>query len=217
MTWAEILETFKHYIDPQTIVKFGLPALAGVVFAETGLFFGFFFPGDSLLFTAGLLTALPDSGLNIWVLLLTLYGAGIAGNQVGYWFGKNLGSRLYQREDTFFFKKKHLDTASKFYTDNGSKALIIGRFLPIIRTFAPIVAGMIRMEPGKFFLYNVIGCFLWVTSMTLAGYALGNAFGDDILSYLHYIIIGLIFVTLIPVVRTWWKSRNAPANHKEIS
>ncbi|MGZ5283764.1 MAG: DedA family protein [Bacteroidia bacterium] len=203
----EWFEAFKEWINPEYIIQTGgFAILMLVIFAETGLFFGFFFPGDSLLFTAGLLASMGILPTPIPLLLLGLTAAGIAGNFVGYWFGSAMGTQLFKKEDSLIFKKKYIRMTEGFYERYGKMALIAGRFLPIIRTFAPIMAGVIKMDFKKFVAYNVIGSFLWIFSFTLAGYFLGMAF-PGIKNYLEYIVVGLIIVTIIPVIRTYLRER----------
>jgi membrane-associated protein len=199
-----ILELFKHLTNADWITQHGgLYLVALIVFAETGLFVGFFLPGDSLLFVTGLIIAqsaspFDSAALNLpyWIVLITL--AGIIGNLVGYWFGKKTGPILFERKDTWLFKRKHLIQAKEFYEKKGGSAIILARFIPIVRTFAPIVAGVVHMERKKFLLYNIIGSFAWVASMTITGYCLGE--NEWVKSNLEKIVIGLILVTTLPVL-----------------
>lgn len=186
-----------------------------IVFAETGLFAGFFLPGDALLFVTGIfsdkiVSAAIVNTNNQWadlgILWLLISVAGILGNFVGYWFGRKSGPFLFERKDTFFFKKKYLVQAHEFYEKNGGGAIVLGRFVPFVRTFAPIVAGIVLMEKKKFFFYNVTGSMLWVGSMLLGGHFLQtfimHQFGFDLKEHLEVIVIGIIAVTTIPVL---WK------------
>ena len=199
-----ILELFKHLTNADWITQHGgLYLVALIVFAETGLFVGFFLPGDSLLFVTGLIIAQSASpfdtaALNLpyWIVLITL--AGIMGNLVGYWFGKKTGPILFERKDTWLFKRKYLIQAKDFYEKKGGSAIILARFIPIVRTFAPIVAGVVHMERKKFLLYNIIGSFAWVLSMTITGYCLGE--NEWVKGNLEKIVIGLILVTTLPVL-----------------
>ena len=199
-----IFELFKHLTNADWITQHGgLYLVALIVFAETGLFVGFFLPGDSLLFVTGLIIAQSASpfdtaALNLpyWIVLITL--AGIIGNLVGYWFGKKTGPILFERKDTWLFKRKHLIQAKEFYEKKGGSAIILARFIPIVRTFAPIVAGVVHMERKKFLLYNIIGSFAWVLSMTITGYCLGE--NEWVKGNLEKIVIGLILVTTLPVL-----------------
>jgi membrane-associated protein len=205
---SELLEFFKNLTNPESIVKLGLPLLLFVIFAETGLLIGFFLPGDSLVFISGLLCATnqPLLHVNIAELILLMSLAAIVGNTFGYYFGKRVGAGLYTRKDSFFFKKKHLETTRSFYEKHGGKTLFIGRFLPIIRTFAPILAGVINIYFKKFMIYNIIGALCWISSVAGIGYFLGAKFPQT-KEYLGYIVIGLIVVTSIPVLMTYFKER----------
>lgn len=194
-----------QFLDPQFLVETaGLIGVILIVFAESGLFFGFFLPGESLLFTAGLFAS--QGYLNIWWLVFGTMVAAIVGDSVGYAFGKRVGPKLFSREDSIFFHKKHLDKASAFYAKYGVKTIVLARFVPIVRTFAPIVAGMGGMKYRTFLTFNVIGGVLWTSSATLLGYFLGNAV-PGIEDYLHYIIVGIIAVSFIPVIREVVKAR----------
>ncbi len=197
----------KQLTDPQSILHYGgLWLLLFVVFAETGLLIGFFLPGDSLIFISGLLCAtkpdLLDVSLPVLLILLTL--SAVVGNIVGYWFGKKAGESLYTKKDSFFFRKSHLTATKTFYDKHGGKTLILGRFLPVIRTFAPVLAGVIKVDFKKFMCYNVIGALSWIGSICTIGYFLGINF-PWIENYLGYIIITLIIITSIPVVMTYIK------------
>ena len=181
----------------------GLYLVALIIFAETGLFVGFFLPGDSLLFVTGLMIAnslnpTESNAVNLvfWISLITF--AGIVGNSVGYWFGRKTGPYLFERKDTMLFKRKHLMQAKEFYEKRGGGAIIFARFLPIVRTFAPIVAGVVRMERKKFFFYNVVGCIAWVASMTLAGFFLGE--NEWVKHNFEKVVIGIVVVTTGPVL-----------------
>ena len=168
-----------------------------IVFAESGMFFGFFLPGDSLLFTAGFLAS--QGLLNIWVLLPLLVTGAILGDSAGYWIGRKLGGWLVKQKDSWFFKREHLFRAEKFYEKHGGKTLILARFIPIIRTFAPIVAGMADMKYGKFLSFNILGGLGWAMGMTLAGYFLGRIIpGVD--KYLLPIVGVIVIVSVLPVL-----------------
>jgi membrane-associated protein len=204
----EIWDYLQHLIDPVKLLREGgFYLLLFVIFAETGLFFGFFLPGDYLLFLAGMFVATGKLDVSIYVLLVGLMGAAIGGNFVGYWFGKKTGPVLYQREDTFFFKKKFLKAAEVYYKKQGAFALIMGRFIPIVRTFAPIIAGIVQLDFKKFAFYNISGAFLWITSLTLLGFFLGRSFEKEINDYLLYIIVGFILITTIPLIITYLKRK----------
>lgn len=168
-----------------------------IIFAETGLLIGFFLPGDSLLFAAGFLAS--QGYLNIVVLCVSLFIAAVAGDSVGYAIGHKFGKRLFHREDSFWFHKDHLVKAKKFYDVHGGKTIIIGRFLPIIRTFAPVVAGMSGMEYSKFLLFNVVGGVLWAIGMPLAGYFLGQIIPEDQIDvYIIPIVLLIVFISIAP-------------------
>jgi membrane-associated protein len=201
-----ILELLRQLINPDWIMAHGgLFLVAFIIFAETGLFIGFFLPGDSLLFITGMIIAgaknnpipFESHPLNLvfWIILLTI--AGILGNLIGYWFGKKSGPLLFERKETWLFKRKHLESAHSFYEKKGGIAIIVARFLPVVRTFAPIVAGVVHMNYKKFISFNIIGAVLWITSLTTLGFLLGeNAW---IKEQLEWIILGLVLITTLPV------------------
>lgn len=204
--WGNLLEFF-GYFQPENIIKYGgLLLLLTVVFIENGLFFGFFLPGDSLLFTAGLLCATKVLPHSLGTILLSVFLVSVMGNVVGYYFGKKAGERLHNRKRSFFFRPNHLLAAEVFFAKYGLRTLIIGRFLPVIRTFAPIVAGMIKMKWGYFMIGNISGAAFWVGSLITAGYYLG-IFWPESENYLGYIIIFLIIITALPVIRTLMNSK----------
>lgn len=206
--------TWKDLLTPMFYIIFGgIWFVVFVIFAETGLFAGFFLPGDSLLFVAGIYSFdLVNSGLgfnggaflNLVVLGLIISVAGIIGNFVGYWFGRKSGPFLFERKDTFFFRKKYLFQAKDFYDKHGGGAIVMARFLPIVRTFAPIVAGIVGMEKKKFTYYNVLGCVAWVFVMLFAGHYLQELFlkqfDFDLREHLEVIVIGIVLVTTAPVI-----------------
>jgi membrane-associated protein len=207
--------TFRDLLNPEFYIQNGgLWLFLFIVFAETGLFAGFFLPGDSLLFVAGIYSTelaaeVYNTGSDFFnlVLIATLVViAGVIGNSVGYWFGHKSGPYLFKRKDTFFFKKKHLFTAKEFYDKNGGAAIIFARFIPIIRTFAPIIAGIVNMDRKKFMFYNVVGCIAWAVSMLFSGHYLYKffltQFNFDLKEHLEVIVLGIVFVTTAPVI---WK------------
>jgi membrane-associated protein len=199
----------QHLIDPEKLLREGgFYVVVFVIFAETGLFFGFFLPGDYLLFLAGMFVATGKLDVNIYVLIAGLMVAAISGNFTGYWFGRKTGPVLYQRKDSFFFKKKFLKAAEAYYNKQGAFALIMGRFVPIVRTFAPIIAGVVKLDFRKFALYNVLGALLWIASLTLLGYFLGKKFEREINQYLLYIILGFIVITTLPVIIAFLRKRS---------
>jgi len=182
----------------ELISKGGLILVTLIVFAETGLFFCFFLPGDYLLFTAGMFCGLGYLHASVWMVMACILGAAVAGNYTGYYSGKYLGNMLMNRKDGLFFKKQYITNTEKAFQQYGGNALIIGRFLPVIRTFAPILAGMTRMAPLKFAVYNVSGAALWVFSLCLLGYYLGKTY-PQIIDYVEYIILAFIVLTSFAV------------------
>lgn len=204
----EFWDYLQHLIDPVKLLREGgFYLLLFVIFAETGLFFGFFLPGDYLLFLAGMFVATDKLDVSIYIMIVGLIIAAIFGNFVGYWFGKKTGPVLYQRQDSLIFKKKYLQAAEVYYRKQGAFALIMGRFIPIVRTFAPIIAGIVKLDFKKFAFYNIAGAFLWITSLTLLGFFLGRSFEKEINDYLLYIIVGFISITTIPLIITYFKRR----------
>lgn len=204
----EFWNSLQHFIDPEKLLKEGgFYVVVFVIYAETGLFFGFFLPGDYLLFLAGMFVATGKLDVNIYVLIAGLFVAAVLGNFTGYWFGRKTGPMLYNRKETFFFKKRYLLAAEKYYHKQGAFALIMGRFVPIVRTFAPIFAGVVKLDVKKFALYNILGAMLWIASLTLLGYFLGKKFEKEIEEYLIYIIIGFIVITTIPLIITFVKKQ----------
>ncbi|MBS1632871.1 MAG: VTT domain-containing protein [Bacteroidetes bacterium] len=199
-----IVDFFSNLTNPEWIMQYGgLYIVVCIVFIETGFPFGFFLPGDSLLFIAGMVIAntlspfsMPLLNLVYWIALVAI--AGTSGNFVGYWLGKKSESLLLRRKDNWFFKKKYLLQAKAFYDKKGGSAIILARFLPIVRTFAPIVAGMVHMAPGKFSFYNLAGSFLWSISIITAGFLLGE--NEWVKHNLEKIIIGIVIITTAPVI-----------------
>ena len=210
---------WRNLIDPSFYihfdingVKLGLIIVLFIVFAETGLFAGFFLPGDSLLFLAGIynrelienMVFIESSLANVTLLATMVAVAGIIGNAVGYWFGSKSGYYLYNREDSFWFKKKYLIQSKEFFETHGGRAIIFARFLPIFRTFAPIVAGIVMMEKKKFMFYNVISSFLWSFSLIFAGHYLYGFLLEnyqiDLKEHIELIVIILVVITILPVI-----------------
>ncbi len=186
----------------------GYIGLFAIIFAETGLFIGFLLPGDSLLITAGLIAQRGE--LDIVTLIIVLLVAAISGDATGYWIGYRAGARLFQREDSRFFKKKHLERAEEFYEKHGGKTIVLARFVPFVRTFAPSVAGAARMPYKTFAFYNVVGGVIWVLSMTLAGYVVGQAIPNVDLLLLP-IIGGVVLISLLPPLYHVWRERRRSA------
>jgi len=210
-------EHLQNLTDAHSIIsKGGFALLLLVIFAETGLFFGFFLPGDYLLVLAGLLCATGVLHIPIYVLVLSLIAAGVLGNYTGYWFGFRTGPVLFKRNESLFFKKRYVTMAEGFYNKYGGMALVLGRFFPIIRTFAPIFAGVVKVDFKKFSLYNVIGSIAWVTSLTLIGFFLGKQYPDEIKYYLKYVVLGLIILTTSPFVVAFIKRMMTKAGKENI-
>jgi membrane-associated protein len=202
------IDLFHKLTDVETLVRVGgLTAMTAIVFAETGLLVGFFLPGDSLLVTAGVFAAAGK--LNVWHLIGLLSVAAIAGDTVGYWFGRRVGPALFSRPKSLLFNPEHLRRAHDFYEKHGGKTIIIARFMPIIRTFAPIVAGMGGMNYRRFVAFNVFGGLLWVISMTGIGYFLGRIPG--VREHIELVIIVVVFLSILPGIiafgREWMKRR----------
>jgi len=209
-----MISSIAHYLNPEFLIStLGLIGIYAIVFAESGLFFGFFLPGDSLLFTAGLFASQGVFG--IIPLVLGIFIAAVLGDTVGYMFGRKVGPALFSREDSFFFSKNHAHKASEFYEKHGKKAIILARFIPVIRTFAPIVAGIGKMKYKTFMAYNVIGGAIWTGLLTLSGYFLGKII-PGIGTYLNYIIVVIIFISIIPIVFEWVRSRKNDKQKKII-
>ena len=189
----------------QLITNVGYVGLIAIVFAESGLFFGFFLPGDSLLLTAGLLAS---RGLfNIYVLLPLLFIAAVLGDNVGYWFGAQAGPRIFNRENSLLFRRKNLLAAKSFYDRHGGKTVTLARFMPFVRTFAPIVAGAVGMGYRRFMLFNLLGGALWAIGVTLAGYFIGAAFGnvEELDRYFTLLVLAVIFISALPAVLHVWR------------
>lgn len=210
----EYFESWRDLLNPEFYIKLGgFWLVLLIVFAESGLFFGFFLPGDSLLFISGIYSTTVineslgsvGSDFGDTALLSTSVAlAAILGDSVGYWFGSKGGPMLYERKESLLFKRKHLLKAQEFYEENGALAIIIARFLPMIRTFAPIVAGIVKMDRKKFLFYNVIGGVLWAFSLIFAGHYLDKLFieqfGIDLKKHLEIIVIGLVVISTVPVL-----------------
>ena len=210
---------WKNLIDPLFYINFsidgvkvGLWLVLFIVFAETGLFAGFFLPGDSLLFLAGIYSRelienfmfIDSDFVNVVFLSALVAVAGILGNTVGYWFGAKSGYYLYNKQDSFWFKKKYLVQSKDFFEKHGGRAIILARFLPIFRTFAPIVAGIVMMEKKKFMLYNIISSFVWSFSLIFAGHYLYGflleKYDIDLKQHIELIVIILVVITIVPVI-----------------
>jgi membrane-associated protein len=219
----ELLHQLKELLNPKNIIdwlttKGLLLTYAGlilIVFAETGLAVGFFLPGDSLLVVAGLVARMHPDRLNVVILLGTLFVAAVVGDAVGYYTGRTLGPRLFTRQKSLFFRPSHLQKAHEFYEKYGGKTIIIARFVPIVRTFAPIVAGAAEMPYRRFVVYNVVGGFAWVFSMILAGYFLGtvveNALGVRLEDHIEKVVVVVVLLSLTPPLYESLKARREKA------
>jgi membrane-associated protein len=184
-----------------------------IIFAESGLFFGFFLPGDSLLLTVGVLA--HEGFLNIWILLPLLFIAAVAGDNVGYWFGQKTGPKIFNRPNSFLFRRENLLKAREFYEQHGGKTIILARFMPFIRTFAPIVAGAVEMEYRKFFMYNLVGGVVWAIGVTLAGYFLAATIPEEILErYFLLIIAAVVLISALPTLIHLWQDYRARAQRR---
>jgi membrane-associated protein len=222
---SELFHNLREYLNPKVIIElllakggiFVYVGLIFIVFAETGLAVGFFLPGDSLLVVAGLFAA--AGRLNLAILLSTLFVAAVVGDAVGYYTGKKMGPRLFKRQKSLLFRPSHLQRAHAFYEKYGGKTIVIARFVPIVRTFAPIVAGAAEMPYRRFVVFNVLGGFLWVTSMLLTGYFLGNLlkskFGIDLEEHIEWVVLVVVALSLMPPVIEYLKSRREKARGTE--
>jgi membrane-associated protein len=212
---SEILK----YLKPDVLINALLDQFGGyvyvalflIVFAETGLAIGFFLPGDSLLIVAGLMAKTYPEKLNVFILLISLFIAAVLGDAVGYYTGKKMGKTVFSRPKSWFFRPSHLQKAAAFYEKHGGKTIIMARFVPIVRTFAPIVAGAADMTYKRFVLFNIFGGFLWVFSMILTGYFVGeiveNAFGIRLQDHIEKVVIVVILLSLMPPFIEWLKAR----------
>lgn len=193
-----------HFNIPLFITTFGYIGLCAIIFAESGLFFGFFFPGDSLLFSAGLIAS--QGFFDVRVLIILVSVAAILGDNVGYWFGVKVGPKIFTKEDSLFFHKRHIERTRLFYLKYGPRAIVLARFVPVVRTFTPIFAGVGNMPYGIFIRYNIIGGVLWGAGLTTLGYVLG-AFVPGIDAYITPIALGIITLSFFPVAYELYKSR----------
>lgn len=199
------MEFLAQLYDIENLIRIGgVTALALIIFAETGLFFGFFLPGDSLLITAGLFAAKGDLDIVLLCWLLAL--CAIVGDAVGFWFGHFTGPRLFRRKRSRFFRPEYLQKAHAFYEKHGGKTIVLARFIPILRTFVPIVAGIAQMNYRSFVLWNVAGGILWTCGLLLAGYGLGTAI-PNLDEYIHLVIVVVVFISILPVLHHLWAER----------
>jgi len=206
----DLIQTFFQnvYNVPELIRLVGFYGIVAVIFAETGLLIGFFLPGDSLLITAGLFAARGD--FRFASLILALIPAAIVGNATGYFIGHRTGMALYQRPNSFLFRREHLTMTHEYYVKHGGKTIVIAQFIPILRTFAPVVAGVAEMGYRQFATYNVVGAILWVGSMTTAGYTLGRVV-PNIEKRIHYVVAVVIAISLLPPAIAYLKRRSRRA------
>ena len=225
----EHFESWKDLLNPEFYIKMGgFWLILFIIFAETGLFVGFFLPGDSLLFVSGIYAveivdqAIGSTGsdfLDTTILATAIAIAAVIGNEVGYWFGRKAGPALYKKEDTFLFKKKYLFQAHDFFEEHGALAVIMARFLPVVRTFTPIVAGIVKMDKTRFLIDNVIGAFLWSFSLIFAGHYLDrlfmDQFGIDLKSHLEMIIIIIVLITTVPIIVKFFFGKKKEEKHIE--
>lgn len=195
---------------PELIRAIGYLGLFGIIFAETGLLIGFFLPGDSLLFTAGILAG--QGYLNIWLTLIVMTGAAVIGNQTGYYIGQKLGPRVFSKDESLLFSRKNVRHAEQFFSKHGSFTLILARFVPVVRTFVPVLAGVGKMNPTKFLLHNILGAIIWIGSITILGYYLGL----KVENIDRYIIPGIIVIVLLSVSPYIKKIIQSPAMRAQI-
>ncbi len=220
--WKDLIDPLFYIHFDINGVKVGILIVLFIVFAETGLFAGFFLPGDSLLFLSGIYNRelienfmiIESAFLNVVLLATFVALAGILGNMVGYWFGAKSGYYLYNKKDSWIFKKKYLIQSKEFFEKHGGRAIIFARFLPIFRTFAPIVAGIVLMDKKRFMFYNVLSSFLWSFSLIFAGHYLYGfllaKFGIDLKHYIEWIVIILLVITIVPVILKFGKKTKTP-------
>jgi membrane-associated protein len=211
---SPVLASFlPSWLDPQVFLAdpaigaWVIVIILAIVFAETGLLVGFFLPGDSLLFTAGLLVATGTIQFNIFLLCLLVFLAAFIGDQVGYQIGHKAGPALFNKEDSTFFRKEYVEKAHDFFKKHGGKSVILARFVPIIRTFTPVVVGVAQMDRGVFIRYNIVGAFLWGVGITMLGYVLGDRF-PFVRDNLDAILIVIVLVSVLPVIFEVIKGRS---------
>ncbi|MDQ6477773.1 DedA family protein [Dyadobacter sp. LHD-138] len=202
-----IVDFFQYLLNSEELIRTGgLLVITFIIFAENGLFFAFFLPGDYLVFLAGVFCGTGILNVPILVLILCMFAAAVLGSLVGYIFGKYFGDIFANKPDSLFFKKKHLQTTRKYFDKYGSRTLIVSRFLPIVRTFAPILAGLVKMPFPSFLLNNVVGGAIWIGLLTGGGYLFGEKF-PWIVDYVHYIILFFLAVTTFTVIKGYFNAR----------
>jgi len=207
----QLAEFFDRLRDLPALIQWaGYVGLTAIIFTETGLFFGFFLPGDSLLVTAGLiasgLLAAKGVSLDVYTLGALLTAAAIAGDNTNYWIGRTVGPRIFRRKDSLFFKKKYVDQAAAFYARHGAKTVVLARFVPIIRTFAPLVAGVAAMNYRTFLTFSVLGGTFWIWSMLFIGYFLGR-YVPGVERHVEVVILTVIFISILPGIVSWLRER----------
>ncbi|MGV3561032.1 DedA family protein [Larkinella arboricola] len=211
----QIVDFFKYLLDSKEIIQTGgLVLITLIIFIENGIFFGFFLPGDYLLFLSGVFAGTGVLPVSLLVLLSCIFGAAVTGSLTGYLTGRYFGDRLQNRPDSLFFKQKYIETTREYFLKYGSRTLIVARFLPVVRTFAPILSGLIRMNFRYFMLYNVLGGAIWVVSLVGGGFYFGEKF-PWIVDYVHYIIIFFLAVTTFTVIRGYINARRDMKQPKE--
>lgn len=204
---GSIIDFFQYLLNSEELIRTGgLLVITLIIFAENGLFFAFFLPGDYLVFLAGVFCGTGILQVPISILLICMLAAAILGSLVGYIFGKYFGDRFENRPDSFFFKKKHLETTRSYFEKYGSRTLIVSRFLPIVRTFAPILAGLVKMKFPTFLMNNVVGALIWIGLLTGGGYLFGERF-PWIVDYVHYIILFFLAITTVTVIKGYLNAR----------
>jgi membrane-associated protein len=212
---THIADFFQYLLNSEEIIRTGgLVLITVIILIENGVFFGFFLPGDYLLFLSGVFAGTKILAVPLWLLLVCIFGAAVVGSLMGYLTGRYFGDRLQNRPDSLFFKKKYIETTREYFLKYGSRTLIVARFLPIVRTFAPILSGLIRMDIRYFMLYNVIGGAVWVLSLVGGGYYFGEKF-PWIVDYVQYIIIFFLGITTFTVIRGYINARKDMKQTKE--
>ncbi len=200
---------FLDMFNPESLIQVGgLTIILLIIFAETGLFFGFFLPGDSLLFIAGLMSETKYLDIPISIMIALLIIAAGSGSTVGYLTGRWAEKYLTNMKENIFYKKKYLEMTREFYAKYGMMAFVMGRFVPIIRTFVPILSGIVRIDFPKFVFFNFLGAALWIVTMVMAGHWLGNAF-PQITKHLEIIVVGMILLSMVPIFITWFRHQRA--------
>lgn len=211
-----IVEFFQYILNSEEIIRTGgLMLITLIVFAENGLFFAFFLPGDYLVFLAGVFCGTGILKVPILILLICMFTAAVLGSLLGYIFGKYFSGIFENREDSFFFKKKHIETTRSYFEKYGSRTLIISRFLPIVRTFAPILAGLVKMKFPSFLINNVAGAAIWIGTLTGGGYLFGERF-PWIVDYVQYIILFFLAITTFTVIKGYFNARKEMGEESNI-